>query len=530
MTLSSFIRKNMVLIMLANTSAAVSQNVGINITSPQAALDVYGDIIIRSADITVADGTTLALDVNYNRFSYYRLSGPTAAFTVAGITAGVEGRLVSFFNRSGFDMQLNNDDPAATAINRILTGTNANLIIPNKGVVNLQYDGLEQKWVVISNNKINGAAVSGGWGLNGNSGNTASNFIGNTDNVPLLIRSNNTTVGNFSANNVSIGNDAGNGFVSGINNLFLGGRMRAPLTTSNYSVAIGPDAEISADNQVIIGAPYHKTGIGLAYNESPDHTLTVGRKYSNQGALKITGTTYSSHFNYSNTEDTYIRGGKLLSTVYVNDQNGGNVILGSQTTSNVGIGTNYPPNRRLEIYKGRMLFTGAQDAANGVHPGIEFTNDAGSALRGFTGMYDDNYIGFYGYNGAGFGMVMNVTNGCVGIGTVNPDPLYKLSVNGFIRAKEIRVNTGWADYVFEKNYTLKPLKEVEQFIISNKHLPGVPDAATLQKEGVDISTMQTKMMEKIEELTLYMIEADKKIALLQQQLSAIKNNQPTINR
>jgi hypothetical protein len=108
----------------------------------------------------------------------------------------------------------------------------------------------------------------------------------------------------------------------------------------------------------------------------------------------------------------------------------------------------------------------------------------------------------------------------VGIGTTNPDPFYKLSVNGKIRAKEIRVNTGWADYVFEKKYKLLPLAEVEKFIAQHKHLPGIAPAAVLQKQGVDISAMQTKMMEKIEELTLYLIEANKKIEALEK---AVKN-------
>ncbi len=142
-----------------------SQNVGINTTSPQASLDVYGDVIFRSADLVVADGTTLAMDVASNRFSYYRVSGPTADFTISGISAAVEGRLVTLFNRSGFEMTLVNLDAGATNEDRIITGTNSDLVIGNKGIVNLQYDGLEQKWVVLSNNKFNGGTVSGGWGI-----------------------------------------------------------------------------------------------------------------------------------------------------------------------------------------------------------------------------------------------------------------------------------------------------------------------------------------------------------------------------
>jgi hypothetical protein len=99
--------------------------------------------------------------------------------------------------------------------------------------------------------------------------------------------------------------------------------------------------------------------------------------------------------------------------------------------------------------------------------------------------------------------------GMVGIGTSNPDPAYRLSVNGSIRAKEIKVNTGWSDFVFFDSYKLRPLSEVETFIQENKHLPDVPSAAVVEKEGVNLGEMDAILLRKIEELTLYVIEQDK---------------------
>ncbi|HNP24189.1 MAG TPA: hypothetical protein PKM63_04085 [Panacibacter sp.] len=100
-------------------------------------------------------------------------------------------------------------------------------------------------------------------------------------------------------------------------------------------------------------------------------------------------------------------------------------------------------------------------------------------------------------------------NGNVGIGTLNPS--YKLSVNGTIQAKEVRVETGWADFVFEKNYKLRSLSEVENYINENNHLPDLPSAKEMQADGLPVAETETKMMQKIEELTLYVIQLQKEI-------------------
>ena len=82
---------------------------------------------------------------------------------------------------------------------------------------------------------------------------------------------------------------------------------------------------------------------------------------------------------------------------------------------------------------------------------------------------------------------------------------YRFSVNGKIRAQEIKVYTGWADYVFADNYELLTLEETEAYINENKHLPGIPSEKEIEaNEGVNLGEMQKLQMAKIEELTLYM--------------------------
>ena len=104
-----------------------------------------------------------------------------------------------------------------------------------------------------------------------------------------------------------------------------------------------------------------------------------------------------------------------------------------------------------------------------------------------------------------------VSNGNIGIGTNNP--LYKLDVKGTIRAAEVKVVPidQFADYVFDKEYKLPKLTEVHQYIQTNGHLPEIPSAAEVKENGLNLVEMQVKLLKKIEELTLYVIEQQNQI-------------------
>ncbi len=111
--------------------------------------------------------------------------------------------------------------------------------------------------------------------------------------------------------------------------------------------------------------------------------------------------------------------------------------------------------------------------------------------------------------------------GQVGIGTTNVGS-YQLAVNGNIRSKEVVVETGWADYVFDEKYKLTPLNEVEKYIEQNKHLANIPSAKEIEQTGLHLGDTQKKMMEKIEELTLYIIEINKQLKETNEQLDQLK--------
>lgn len=103
---------------------------------------------------------------------------------------------------------------------------------------------------------------------------------------------------------------------------------------------------------------------------------------------------------------------------------------------------------------------------------------------------------------------------------------YKLSVDGKIVAKEVIITNGpeWGDYVFESDYQLLSLNDLEVYIKSNHHLPNIPTAQKIAEEGIDVSELISKQMVKIEELTLYVIEQQKEINDMKILINNLSNN------
>ncbi|MDR6805369.1 hypothetical protein J2Y45_002322 [Dyadobacter sp. BE34] len=123
-----------------------------------------------------------------------------------------------------------------------------------------------------------------------------------------------------------------------------------------------------------------------------------------------------------------------------------------------------------------------------------------------------------------------VLNGKVGVSTSSfPTTVgtadvstYKLFVKGGILTEEVRIRTGWADYVFQPGYQLKDLAAVEKYIEKNGHLPNVPSAKTVEEEGLSLGEIAKIQQEKIEELTLYLIEIQKKLSSQQAEIEKLK--------
>lgn len=124
------------------------------------------------------------------------------------------------------------------------------------------------------------------------------------------------------------------------------------------------------------------------------------------------------------------------------------------------------------------------------------------------------------------------TNGNVGIGTASITGTdYKLYVQGNIRTRKVRVDQDtWSDYVFDKEYQLPTLAQVERYIQQHHHLPDVPSAAEVAKEGVDLGDNQAVLLKKIEELTLYVIEQNKLLKQQQERIDALEKKAAEKNK
>jgi hypothetical protein len=553
-----------------------SQNIGIGNTNPAARLDISGDIAIRSADIIIATTVNTALNVNTTKQASYKLKSaavPVGNFVIAGITGGADGRIISLHNRTGNSMEIYNNDAAALAANRVLTGTNSTLAVYNNGTVVLQYDATLLKWMVtgMHNNSLNyfgsGGSGSSPWDIagvdifNSNSGNVGIGI--NTPNRAKLevngISGSASTIAIFGgdATGVSIQR---NWPTIGFN------QYRDEATGFGKAIGDGYGAHLTLNPQLgyVQWVMQDSVAANASFVAQPKTALTLFKNsfvhignngVTDQATLSISGSSnFPSHFNFGSDGHTYIRGGSRTyrnigffqnrpSKVYINDvaaediftgtaRPGGDVIIAAGG-GKTGIGIDNDLPCKLNIYEPTIQANSNTHVLllRGKNP-VQFFNDEFNTTRGYIkGITDraqtnqfvregieigtgggDIYLTALGYQPA---ITVNGSTNNVGIGINTPNE--KLSVNGNIRSKEVVVElANWPDYVFDKAYILTPLTDLEKFIKANKHLPNIPSSTEIEANGLRVGDVQKRMMEKIEELTLYVIE-------LKKQIDALKN-------
>jgi hypothetical protein len=376
------------------------------------------------------------------------------------------------------------------------------------------------------------------WGLLGNSGtNPASNFIGTSDNQDVVFKRNNLKAGLLGSNTafgvVSLFTDT-----TGFNNTTIG---NASLYYNNgsYNTAVGSSS--------------------LYYNSTGTNNTAEGFSSLFNNRSASFNTAFGQACLYSNTTGAYntAAGGSALynnRSAYYNNAFGYQSLYKNIGSGNTGIGhqslyTDSIGNYNTAIgYKADVITASTSFAialgynatalanqlalSDSIHTikakglptgrGYVLTDAAGNGNLSLqpaptiTFGGTTNYITKFTPNGASIGSSQIFDDGSlVAIGTISSASTtgYKFAVNGaaiFTKAV-IKLYATWPDFVFDEKYNLPSLIETKKYIDQNKHLPGLPSATEVEKNGIDVGITQTVLLQKVEELTLYIINQDKEL-------------------
>ncbi len=319
----------------------------------------------------------------------------------------------------------------------------------------------------------------------------------------------------------------GEGFISIANNAIEVGQLRGSGTTG-----LGFYSNVTGTHSLFAENSTGRIGIGTT---TPADRLHI--KTSTVSAQAIIESTESQAIRFSRTgvgNWTIGRKGSdnsfAINNTYSFD---GTEELVLSPFGNLGVGTTAPTSR-IHVKNGIVnLETGENDLNPCFMFGKNTTNNYGQiGLEYWPGKGLNFWTPFGSLNNLQNFMMLISETGNVGIGTDNfstgsstptsNNNYYKLAVNGNLRAKEIVVETSWADYVFADNYKLKSLEEVDKYIQEHNTLPNVPSEQEIKKQNIGLGELTKIQQEKIEELTLYIIELNKEMKSLKEQVNNSK--------
>jgi len=258
-------------------------------------------------------------------------------------------------------------------------------------------------------------------------------------------------------------------------------------------------------------------GLNLGYGTNPavittdDNTKAI--------SLQVAGTEYARLHNNGNF------GLRTNNPLYPLDVRG-NIYTNSSVLvdgGRIGINTTTPQNRLHIVENTNTASLVLESNGTGLGSGMYFKNTAASGR--IYGLYASSTGNFTITDAtASSDRLFINASGNIGINTHNvSDVNYRFFVEGAIRARKITVDhLVWPDTVFSNTYLLPPLSEIEKFILQNRHLPGVPSAAEVEKTGIDLGDNQAILLKKIEELTLYIIQQQKEIDALKKRMDQDK--------
>jgi hypothetical protein len=417
----------------------------------------------------------------------------------------------------------------------------AGLIIfqTDKSIGVYTYDGIS--WQP-SGAKVGSALTVGNWNLQGNAID-GTDFLGSTNDFDVVFKRNNVAAGRLNSNNTFFGVNAGT-VNTAIWNVGIGLQAMRDNTTGAQNVAVGTNTLLTN----ISGSYNTAFGFAALQNNKADGNLGLGSyALHNNTGVPLSG---SGSYNVALGDNS----------LFNNTLGSRNVAIGASALGGLN-GAQANASFNLAIGYGAMqnLSSGTGNTVLGYEAGVNKTsgsgniyigNQAGKAASG-TAESDALYISNNSstnplikgsFHATAPWVKFNVkvapgsptptTTGYLAIGDFDTAPggagaggmglpsnftggPYRLYVQDGIMTEKLKValrnSADWADYVFAPNYKLAPLEEVEKFIKANNHLPNVPSADEMAENGIDVTKTSAKLMEKIEELTLYIIELNKEI-------------------
>ena len=382
------------------------------------------------------------------------------------------------------------------------------------------------------------------WNTTGNSGtNPTTNFIGTTDNQSLVFKTNNSEklkispTGRLIFLNLENGDYSKNLYLGGGNeniqtlggsgdrwlhsgNVAVGLGSLTNITTGGANTAIGffsMNSILNGGGNTAIGINSMKNSISTFYNTAIGHNSMIeikdGRDNTAVGTAALNGRASSGTITTNATGNTVVGANSMRGISYGNY----NTILGNNSyrvfnygNNNIVVGYNNLSSYELSGVNNNIFI------GNNISPINSQPNNE---------LNIGNWI--YGLNG-------KISIGGKANYSCSDCSDYSLFVKNGIKAEKVKVDiasaNGWADYVFKKDYQLQTLEEVEKHITNKGHLPNVPSAEEVAKNGINVAEMDAKLLEKIEELTLYSIEQNKQIKKLQEENSEFKKQAEKIEK
>ncbi|MBS1567606.1 MAG: discoidin domain-containing protein [Bacteroidetes bacterium] len=304
----------------------------------------------------------------------------------------------------------------------------------------------------------------------------------------------------------------------------------AVVSSNNNPTVDGGDAinDLSIPNSYGVNQYVRLYIMAPLGNCVPEEVEVYGALANQKPAVSITAPSYSSQFTEGNTISISANASDADGTIKKVEFYHDDTWLGVDSTAPYTMNWSNVPTGNYQLFC--VAFDNQNDTAESGYVSISVNSSPANAwsVKGNSSIKPDSqFLGTLDNSAVAFrvGNIERARFDSVGRLLINTSVLQNgdsttmLAVKGSILAKNLRITQlNWADYVFAQDYKLMPLHKVGEYIKQNKHLPGIPATGTIMQKGLDVGSGQTMLLEKLEELTLYLLDQNRKIELQQKKI------------